>query len=547
MCADTTDSGEYNNKSVIRLYTKESAQAFIEALKVVKAEEARKFFLLHGYSASSFEMPKYYTAGALDQISLKDIEWNERDEPRITQPLEFLTPKGFLGWRSFSLLHPYIYIHIVNQITQADSWKKLLDILTTESLVHSYSTPGFDVSNDGITKKQAIDRWILMAENDLVKDAIGFSFLTVTDIKNFYPSIYTHSIAWAIEGKNVVREGRRRDHTLLGNRLDKLFQNARDGQTNGIPVGSMVSDFVAEIILKRVDVTLSKWIEERGISDEVIVTRYRDDYRILSCSYEHGKEILKQLGKILNTDYNLSLNEEKTKIHNDIIEGTMRDWSSEINDDFLLRQVKYEEMQENVTFHYLSDILLKIYRIQKKYPNGRPSITLLSKLTTHLDSDKVSIEINESGIYTLISVLRKLSLVREEASSQIFMLLDTLFGKLPTDTRKSLISEMLQTIQRGSDYDYQVVWLYRLCMAHEPEICKDVFDKKSSKLLELLDDEHVSGAKDDLSIFSGVENLSAEDSVELKKFFLVNKLELDKSRGVDIDKESLLLFSYRQR
>jgi hypothetical protein len=144
-------------------YTLNSSKSFIQALKAVNADTARQFLLQHGYTASSFEIPEYYVPSKLDSVSLKAIEWldakgKKNEMPKITQSLEFLTPKGFLGWRSFSLLHPYIYIHIVNEMTEANSWKTLQDILCTETLVSSYSTPGFEVKKDEVTKnKRSID------------------------------------------------------------------------------------------------------------------------------------------------------------------------------------------------------------------------------------------------------------------------------------------------------------------------------------------------------------------------------------------------------
>src|SRR5690606_40387637 len=67
----------------------------------------------------------------------------------------------------------------------------------------------------------------------------------------FYPSVYTHSLAWAIHGKRTIRNGgkgkNRRDMKFVGNRLDKLFQMANDGCTNGLPIGPAVSDIVSEI------------------------------------------------------------------------------------------------------------------------------------------------------------------------------------------------------------------------------------------------------------------------------------------------------------
>ena len=48
-----------------------------------------------------------------------------------------------------------------------------------------------------------IYEFLEMAENDLVAEAYNYKYILKTDIKNFYPSIYTHSIAWALHTKEL--------------------------------------------------------------------------------------------------------------------------------------------------------------------------------------------------------------------------------------------------------------------------------------------------------------------------------------------------------
>ena len=58
----------------------------------------------------------------------------------------------------------------------------------------------------------------------------------------------------------------------------------RYGQTNGIPQGSALIDFIAEIVLVYCDEKLTKKLESLNITDYKIL-RYRDDYRVFSnCS-----------------------------------------------------------------------------------------------------------------------------------------------------------------------------------------------------------------------------------------------------------------------
>ncbi len=125
-----------------------------------------------------------------------------------------------------------------------------------------------------------IYEFIDMTDDDLVSVAYRYTHLIKADIKNFYPSIYTHSLAWALHGKKFVRRPKSiHNFALVGDRLDKLFQNANDGCTNGLPIGPVVSDIAAEIIAASVDRELSRHLRALGI--DCAAVRFKDDYRIL--------------------------------------------------------------------------------------------------------------------------------------------------------------------------------------------------------------------------------------------------------------------------
>lgn len=527
------------------IFSEKNADLYLKELSETDANTARSYLFEYGYSSSSFEMPEYYGAKNLEQISLTPIDWPNKGKPLITSPLNFLTPKGHLSWRNFSLLHPYIFIHIVNEMTNESAWTTIKKILSEKTLVNCYSIPKFSKEENDSAKLSGINRWLQMAENDLVKDSVNFSFLTVTDIKNFYPSIYTHSISWAIHGKAEAKAGRN-DMALLGNKLDKLFQNSRDGQTNGIPVGSMVSDIVAEIILKDIDRKITDWIISENLKGKLIISRYRDDYRILSKTNEHGKIILRALSKILD-EYNLVLNSDKTKVFDDTIEGSFRDWSREINEDFLLRSVKYGKLDTAVSASLLKDILLKVYRLQKRFPDGRPSITLLSKLTDHLNDETVSIDVDKIDIHTTISILRKLALIREEVSTQAYLLLDILLRKLDNvPIRYLIVEELLSAVKEEKDHDYQIIWLYRLCLSNAVSMCEEISKYSNSPLVNLLEDDFRSKTPFwyDYEAFPIIQKLTPNDAKELIKFKYVDDTKLTEAYQTAIDREFYSLFKY---
>ena len=120
----------------------------------------------------------------------------------------------------------------------------------------------------------------------------------------------------------IRKVGNRYDYTFLGNRLDKLFQNANDGCTNGVPIGPAVSDLVAELVLAAVDRILS-----RDLTDDVLVVRFKDDYRILAKSEQAGRSVVKKLQAALK-EYRLELNDEKTQVPK-LPDGLFRTWVSE--------------------------------------------------------------------------------------------------------------------------------------------------------------------------------------------------------------------------
>ena len=169
-----------------------------------------------------------------------------------------------------------------------------------------------------------IYEFIEMAENDLVAEAHKFKYIVKTDIKNFYPSIYTHSISWALHGKKDGRKDRS-TYALLGSKLDKLFQSANDGCTNGLPIGPAVSDLVSDLILAAVDRETSKELKKKSV--EFIGVRFKDDYRFLCNSKTEAETIIKTLQAQLR-QFNLNLNEGKSDIK-ELPEGLFRPWTSD--------------------------------------------------------------------------------------------------------------------------------------------------------------------------------------------------------------------------
>ncbi len=132
-------------------------------------------------------------------------------------------------------------------------------------------------------------------------------FLLKADISRFFPSIYTHSIPWAVMGKSSAKSAHT-SGTLKGSWSDKTDRFSRsifNNQTIGIPIGPDTSRLIAELILSRIDLELAeKFPMLEGI-------RYIDDYEFAFATRSKAEEVLSHLQHLLN-EFELALNTNKT-------------------------------------------------------------------------------------------------------------------------------------------------------------------------------------------------------------------------------------------
>ncbi len=74
-------------------------------------------------------------------------------------------------------------------------------------------------------------------ERRLLKGA-GFRYVLRTDISRFFPTVYTHSIPWAVHGKATAKTKKNRNNLsakFYGNLLDLAVRQCQDEQTFGLP------------------------------------------------------------------------------------------------------------------------------------------------------------------------------------------------------------------------------------------------------------------------------------------------------------------------
>jgi Reverse transcriptase (RNA-dependent DNA polymerase) len=150
-------------------------------------------------------------------------------------------------------------------------------------------------------------------------DSPGFSdiekqydHMRMLDMSRCFDSIYTHTISWALTGKEAAKK-KLKVHSF-GKRFDELMQHANRGETSGIPIGPEVSRIFAEIILQRVDsemVLAMRANHGLELNREFTVRRYVDDIVVFGNTEEVTKLVQDEYIDSLRC-YNLNLNEQKT-------------------------------------------------------------------------------------------------------------------------------------------------------------------------------------------------------------------------------------------
>jgi RNA-directed DNA polymerase len=383
--------------------------------KVTKlsAAEARQFFL-KDRSYINFDVPPYFhfdqlltfTAAAISKKQLADI-CNKSKSGKPLWPSGYegvnytiLSNKdGAYSWRPLQLIHPVLYVDLINIITDKTNWQLILDRFDAFSKGHvrCISMPRESLSDESDAATQVANWWESI-EQESLKKSLEYDYIFTTDITDCYGSIYTHSVEWALhkEGKSGVKAERSvsGNTNSLGATIDNRLMNMNHGQTNGISQGSTLMDFIAEMVLGYADLELTTRLDAANIKpDEFRILRYRDDYRILTNSPPTGQEILKQLNQVLY-ELGLKMNPGKTTESGDVILSSLK---KEKNETIYLAPIQ----------QYYQKEALRIYQLSKKYPNSGLVMKELGSYYDRISRTKNPRNINYEvlvAIFTMISI-----------------------------------------------------------------------------------------------------------------------------------------------
>lgn len=430
-------------------YTRQRARSVVQ----MSYREARAF-LLKEESYCAIEMPVYFKftkmLNAVDRILKgKNLNTYRRHSPRKYDDINhtLLTNKdGKYAWRPLELIHPALCVSLVDKMTERDAWKVIRDRLkefASTPNIECLSLPVKSLTPQKDTAEQVYQWWQGIEQKSL-ELLLDYDYILRTDITDCYAAIYTHSVAWAIQTKQVAKQ-RQQDKSLIGNVIDQHIQDMHNGQTNGIPQGSTVMDLIAELVLGYADAELAEKIAQNGI-DNYRILRYRDDYRIFVNDRAEGDLILKCLTEVM-IDLGLKLNPEKTDVSSDIV-------NSSIKDDkiaWMLGKQSDRDLQKH---------LLLIHNHSKQFPNSGSLAVALKNYSQRLRRVKQC-----PSPLPLVSIIADIAYQNPRTYRISAAILSQLLSFLPDDSAKqAVVNRLVRRFNQLPNTGHMELWLQRISL-----------------------------------------------------------------------------------
>jgi reverse transcriptase-like protein len=428
-------------------------------------KEVKRFFLKET-SYVNFELPYYFHFDQLlalvnAEVGSKDIaalcKQDARHKPIYPSSSEgvnytILSNKdGAYSWRPLQIIHPVLYIELVNLITREDNWKIIVDRFSAfgQSCVTCISMPRESLSDES-DKAAQISNWWEKIEQQSLKMALEFDYIYSTDISDCYASIYTHSVEWALHenGRAGVKTERATGTGALslGRQIDMRLQGMNNGQTNGIPQGSVISDFLAELVLGYSDLELTARLDAASIPrNDYRILRYRDDYRILTNDPPTGHKILKELNTVLY-DLGLKMHPGKTKGSDDVILAS-------------LKPEKLEYIATAPAVQHFQKEALRIYQLSKKYPNSGIILKELQNYYTRLDNKK---RIANVDYRVLISIFAMIPIHSPRSMNICAAVLSKLMERTDNTKHVKLTEMIIKKFESLPNVSFIEIWLQRI-------------------------------------------------------------------------------------
>jgi hypothetical protein len=203
--------------------------------------------------------------------------------------------------RDTHIPHPWAHNHVVD--TLMEGWDELAPLsLNKNSAIRPM------VFRDGRVFVSSYSDGLEPEEDWHGLSEIGASDRANFDIKEFFRSIYTHTLVWTRLGRDYTQANLKtpvvKNH--FATKLDEALKLSKRMQTDGLLVGPATSNLVAEYLLFKLDEKLREQFGDRfrrHIDDYTFYAESKREVRLFQTTLETGLSAL-----------NLQINPHKTRV-----------------------------------------------------------------------------------------------------------------------------------------------------------------------------------------------------------------------------------------
>ncbi len=471
----------------------------MERMKTVlelTSPEARRFFM-DPKNYCTLELPEYVNfKPVLDYVekTVGDASFGTLLKTDAVKPRDFddvnhkllIKKDAKYTFRPIQITNPYLYYVLVREITSKWKWSAI------KRRFKAFARPQIEVASIPMLKREedkshkatSILNWWEQIEQRGIARSLEYNYMFVTDIANCYPSIYTHSIAWAIHGKEKSKGRVFRSHKKeIGLAIDEYIQEMQYGQTNGLPQGSTLFDFIAEIVLGYADMLLADRLAVEKIVDYKIL-RYRDDYKVFSNNKNELDMIAFALQEVL-AGLNFQLNVKKTMQTEELVQNMIKPDKM----DYMTGTPLYRKANKKLysLASSLQQEALYIHQFGKTYPNSGTLVKLLTLFSERLRTSKLSMRSEERWV--IIAVLVEVALESPKVFGLVLHLISYLVAKMETaEERVRAVNAVYKKFTRIPIIGEVQIWMQHITfrMADDFEysepLCKIVAGEKDTIL-----------------------------------------------------------------
>jgi hypothetical protein len=415
-------------------------------------DEVRKHFL-KGSSYFNGDLPNYISFEPILNNVSEVLNGGSYSSLNSQKPNDFQgvnysfisNKDGRFSWRPYELIHPAIYVSLVNLICDKSNWAYIKARFKEfeGGIVECCSAPVMSIDHQSDAGTQVASWWQAVEQRSLIY-SLEFSHLLHTDVTDCYGSLYTHSIAWALHGLEEAKKDKQKKF-LLGSKIDAHIQASRYGQTNGIVQGSVLMDFIAELVLGYVDQQINC---ELGSNSEIRILRYRDDYRIFGRSDQQTEKILKVISDKLRS-VGMRLGISKTIACKNIVEGSIKPDK--------LAGIELQDLGDT-NAKTIQKQLLRLHAFGQRFPNSGALRRLVSDFHGNVAKQNGA----PDDLEVQVSIATDITFVSPSTFPAVAGILSHLISLAPTEKKLRLWSRVREKMALVPYNGYLEIWLQRV-------------------------------------------------------------------------------------